>query len=97
MHTTHNNRVNPPFYYLCCCGAALTSPHCKHSLRLLWCLLCFSSQLKSELSKKVGLPTGPVLKVFAADRRQMKTLEDFEDGGLYICCGAEKLKEDLSM
>jgi len=51
-------------------------------------------QLKAEMSKKVGLPTGPVLKVFTADRKQVKNLEDFEDGGLYICTGAEKLKED---
>lgn len=52
-------------------------------------------QLKSELSKKVGLPTGPVLKVYHADRRLVKSLDDFEDGGYYICTGAEKLKEDL--
>jgi len=51
-------------------------------------------QLKAEMSKKVGLPTGPVLKVYTADRKQVKNLEDFEDGGLYICTGAEKLKED---
>eukprot|EP01112_Ceratiomyxa_fruticulosa_P002367 TRINITY_DN1248_c0_g3_i2.p1 TRINITY_DN1248_c0_g3~~TRINITY_DN1248_c0_g3_i2.p1 ORF type:complete len:267 (+),score=56.08 TRINITY_DN1248_c0_g3_i2:248-1048(+) len=52
-------------------------------------------QLKTELSKKVGLPTGPVMKIYTADKRQVKNLDDFEDNHKYICCGAEKLSEDV--
>lgn len=44
----------------------------------------------------MGLPTGPVLKVFNSEKKQVKSLDDFEDGGLYICCGAEKLNLDAS-
>lgn len=50
-------------------------------------------QLKTELSRKVGLPTGPVLKVYGSDRKQVKALEDFVDGERYICTGAERLDE----
>lgn len=46
------------------------------------------------MSRKVGLPTGPVLKVYSRDHKQVKTLEEFVDGEKYICCGAEKLNLD---
>jgi hypothetical protein len=49
--------------------------------------------LKTELSRKVGLPTGPVLKVYGSDKKQVKALEDFVDGERYICTGAERLDE----
>ena len=55
------------------------------------------AQLKTEVTKKVGLPTGPVLKVFSNDHKQVKTLEEFLDGEKYICCGAEKLNLDACM
>ena len=38
-----------------------------------------------------------MLKVYGADRKQVKTLEDFVDGERYICTGAERLDEAGSM
>ncbi|GAM26347.1 hypothetical protein SAMD00019534_095220 [Acytostelium subglobosum LB1] len=53
-------------------------------------------QLKVELNKKVGLYTGAVQRIYSApDKKQIKTLEDFEDQQNYVCCGAEKLSEDV--
>lgn len=49
------------------------------------------------MSRKVALPTGPVMKVYGRDRKQVKGLEEFVDGEKYICAGAEKLNLDASM
>eukprot|EP01102_Stenamoeba_stenopodia_P000844 TRINITY_DN10794_c0_g1_i1.p2 TRINITY_DN10794_c0_g1~~TRINITY_DN10794_c0_g1_i1.p2 ORF type:complete len:270 (-),score=65.42 TRINITY_DN10794_c0_g1_i1:1118-1927(-) len=51
-------------------------------------------QLKTEMTKIVGLVTGAVFKVVTPDGKQIKTMDDFEDGKPYICCGAEPLKKD---
>ena len=49
-------------------------------------------QLIDEFTKVVRLTTGPVKKVVKADCKTLvKTLDDFEDGGKYLCCGAEKI------
>ncbi len=45
----------------------------------------------------VRLPTGAVRQVFTPDGKLIKSPEEFENEGKYICCGAEKLKQDLSM
>ncbi|EFA78522.1 doublecortin domain-containing protein [Heterostelium album PN500] len=52
-------------------------------------------QLKVELSQKVGLYTGAVQRVYSTQKKLIKGLEDFEDNQNYICCGAEKLSEDI--
>lgn len=52
-------------------------------------------QLKTEFNTKVELYTGNVNKVYTMDKKLVKGLEDFEDGHNYICCGAEKLNEDI--
>jgi len=44
----------------------------------------------------VGLVTGAVFKVVTPDGKQIKSMDDFEDGKPYICCGAEPLKKDQS-
>lgn len=51
-------------------------------------------QLKTEMTKTVGLVTGAVFKVVTPDGKQIKSMDDFEDGKPYICCGAEPLKKD---
>ncbi len=46
------------------------------------------------MTKNVGVATGSVLQVFTPDGKKIKGLEEFEDGGKYVCAGAEKfLKE----
>eukprot|EP01132_Coremiostelium_polycephalum_P002512 gene2512-3110_t len=52
-------------------------------------------QLKVEMSKKVELFTGSVSKVYSMDKKLMKTLDDFQDGFNYICCGAEALNTEM--
>jgi len=52
-------------------------------------------QLKVEFNKKVGLHTGTVSKVYSMDKKMIKNLEDFQDNHNYICCGAEKLNEEV--
>lgn len=49
------------------------------------------------MSRKVGLPTGPVLKVYSREHKQVKSLEEFVDGEKYICCGAEKFNLEACM
>eukprot|EP01111_Echinosteliopsis_oligospora_P009621 TRINITY_DN2853_c0_g2_i1.p1 TRINITY_DN2853_c0_g2~~TRINITY_DN2853_c0_g2_i1.p1 ORF type:complete len:284 (+),score=83.64 TRINITY_DN2853_c0_g2_i1:14-865(+) len=51
-------------------------------------------QFKTTLSEKVGLVTGPVLRVYSSSRKPIKSLEELDDGGSYLCCGAEKINED---
>jgi hypothetical protein len=50
-------------------------------------------QLKDFLTKEVKLPTGAVLKVYTPDGKALKGLDDFEDGGKYVCAGAEKFNK----
>eukprot|EP01133_Synstelium_polycarpum_P019705 gene19705-23598_t len=46
-------------------------------------------QLKESMSKQVQLVTGSVRKVYTFDGKLVKSLEDFQDGQNYICCGGE--------
>jgi len=52
-------------------------------------------QVKDSLSKLVGLPTGSVRQIFTPEGQSIKSIDDFEDEGKYIACGAEKLSRDL--
>ncbi len=43
----------------------------------------------------VKLVTGPVKKVYAQNlRTRIQSLDDFEDGGIYLACGAEAPNKD---
>ncbi len=46
------------------------------------------------MTKSVQPPTGAVRQVFTVDGKHVKKLEDFEDGGKYICGGAEPFNKD---
>jgi len=48
-------------------------------------------QLKDAMTRLVQVPTGAVRKVYTVDGKQVKGLENFEDGGKYICTGPEPL------
>ncbi|KAM9981885.1 hypothetical protein ACTFIY_004184 [Dictyostelium cf. discoideum] len=52
-------------------------------------------QLKLEFSKKVGLFTGNVQKVYSMDKKRIQDIKDFVDGHHYICCGAEPLNTEV--
>ncbi|PRP88686.1 hypothetical protein PROFUN_02782 [Planoprotostelium fungivorum] len=51
-------------------------------------------QLYVHLSKEVGVVTGAVRHIYTFDGKVIKSIEDFEDGGHYVCTGAEKLKTE---
>jgi len=53
------------------------------------------SQLLTELSAKVQLPTGPVRKLYILPGFQAvaENIDDLQDGGQYVCCGAEGLEK----
>ena len=52
-------------------------------------------QLLLQLSTSVKLVTGPVKKVYAQNlRTRIQSLDDFEDGGIYLACGAEAPNKD---
>lgn len=53
-------------------------------------------QLKEAMTKQIGVPTGAVRQVFAPDGKLIKTFDQLEDEGKYICAGAEKLNKDSS-
>ncbi len=59
-------------------------------------MLSTNKQVKQAMTKQVGVPTGAVRGIFTPEGKAVKTMEDFENEGKYICCGAEKLKKDLS-
>eukprot|EP00163_Fabomonas_tropica_P026329 TRINITY_DN4792_c0_g2_i1.p1 TRINITY_DN4792_c0_g2~~TRINITY_DN4792_c0_g2_i1.p1 ORF type:complete len:179 (+),score=63.24 TRINITY_DN4792_c0_g2_i1:129-665(+) len=47
-------------------------------------------QLLEEFTKVVKLVTGPVKKVYKPNMKtRVKSLDDFEDGGKYLCVGGE--------
>jgi len=49
-------------------------------------------QLRQAITKEVPLPTGPVRNIYDALTHQLvRDLDDFKGGGIYVCCGAEKL------
>ncbi|KAK5578148.1 hypothetical protein RB653_003101 [Dictyostelium firmibasis] len=52
-------------------------------------------QLKLEFSKKVGLFTGNVQKVYSMDKKRIQDVNEFIDGHHYICCGAEPLNTEV--
>lgn len=48
-------------------------------------------QLLDKASQSVKLPTGAVRKIYKKGGKvSVKKLEDFVDGGKYLCCGGEK-------
>ncbi len=54
-------------------------------------------KLKEFMSKEVQLPTGAVNKVYTPEGKLLKGLEDFQDGGKYICtAGSEKFDSESS-
>ena len=53
-------------------------------------------QVYDEMNIKPGVVTGAVRKVFTPTGTLLKSLDDFEDGGVYICSGADALKKDQS-
>lgn len=53
------------------------------------------AQVLVDLSNQVGVPTGAVRQIFTADGKLVKTLEELEDQGKYVCAGAEPFKADL--
>eukprot|EP00002_Diphylleia_rotans_P016840 TRINITY_DN3270_c0_g1_i2.p1 TRINITY_DN3270_c0_g1~~TRINITY_DN3270_c0_g1_i2.p1 ORF type:complete len:175 (-),score=29.27 TRINITY_DN3270_c0_g1_i2:173-697(-) len=47
-------------------------------------------QVMDDMTKTVKLYTGAVKKIYAQDRvTVVRSVEDFEDGGKYLCCGGE--------
>jgi hypothetical protein len=48
------------------------------------------------MTDKVKLVTGPVRQVFTVNGKPVTSLEDFKDGGKYICCSAEPLNKAQS-
>mmetsp|Transcript_125051 Transcript_125051/g.186779 ORF Transcript_125051/g.186779 Transcript_125051/m.186779 type:complete len:395 (-) Transcript_125051:76-1260(-) len=52
-------------------------------------------QVHTEMNTKVGVVTGAVRKVYLPTGKPIKSLDEFEDGCVYICSGAEALKKDL--
>lgn len=53
------------------------------------------SQVYTEMNARTPLPTGAVRRVYRPDGTYLKSLEDFEEGGCYICAGAEPFKKEL--
>eukprot|EP01135_Chromosphaera_perkinsii_P001586 Nk52_evm56s207 gene=Nk52_evmTU56s207 len=48
-------------------------------------------KLLAEATKVVKLPTGAVMKIYKPNcKSTIKSLEDLEDGGKYLCCSGEK-------
>jgi len=53
-------------------------------------------QVLQGMTTELRLPTGPVMRVYTPDGKQLrKSFDAFETGGKYICCGAEKFLPDL--
>eukprot|EP00011_Vannellida_sp_DIVA3-517-6-12_P007905 CAMPEP_0114618080 /NCGR_PEP_ID=MMETSP0168-20121206/7523_1 /TAXON_ID=95228 ORGANISM="Vannella sp., Strain DIVA3 517/6/12" /NCGR_SAMPLE_ID=MMETSP0168 /ASSEMBLY_ACC=CAM_ASM_000044 /LENGTH=434 /DNA_ID=CAMNT_0001829225 /DNA_START=9 /DNA_END=1310 /DNA_ORIENTATION=- len=52
-------------------------------------------QVHAEMTKKVGIFTGAVRKVYAPNGAIVKNISDFKDQCEYICSGAEPLKKNL--
>ncbi|RUS14671.1 hypothetical protein BC937DRAFT_93493 [Endogone sp. FLAS-F59071] len=47
-------------------------------------------QLYDDASFKVRLVTGPVRRIYKSDlKTPVRGLDQFEDGGRYLCCGGE--------
>ena len=46
------------------------------------------------MNKHVGATTGSVRQVFIGEGKSIKKLEELEDGGKYLCAGAEKFSKD---
>ena len=53
-------------------------------------------QLLEKATSAVKLPTGAVRKIYskAGGKVSLKSLEELEDGGKYLCVGGEKIAED---
>jgi hypothetical protein len=49
------------------------------------------------MTERVKLVTGPVRQVFTVHGKPVTSLEEFEDGGKYICCGAESVNKAQSI
>ncbi|EGC28799.1 hypothetical protein DICPUDRAFT_59184 [Dictyostelium purpureum] len=52
-------------------------------------------QLKLEFSKKIQLFVGNVVKVYSMDKKLVKDIDGFVDHHNYICCGGEKLNDEV--
>src|SRR5689334_19621240 len=48
------------------------------------------------MTNVMKLTTGAVLKVYTPDGKSIKDFDGLEDGGRYICCGAEKFDKENS-
>jgi hypothetical protein len=51
-------------------------------------------QLLQDLNTAVGVVTGAVRQLVTPEGEKIKKLDELQDGGKYVCCGAEKLKLD---
>lgn len=47
-----------------------------------------------DMTTQVKISTGAVRKVYTPDGKKIKGIDEFEDEGKYICCGAEALMKD---
>jgi len=57
-------------------------------------LLKSFDQVLDKASVLVKLPTGAVRKIYKKDMKHtIKSIEEFEDGASYLCCGGEKPAE----
>jgi len=65
--------------------------HTGETLTLNLKLIKTMDQVLDKASTLVKLPTGAVRKIYKKNlKTTIKSLEDFEDGGVYLCCGGEK-------